>query len=125
MKRVVSALLLGTIVLSSLPWEAAALAPGPGSTTEAEVSPIHLSGAPNPAAGRMIESGEGPSPSELPVDECSCLCGMCAVSGHATATDLEAPRDLPTDPVVAHCPAATEADISSIPSGLFRPPKHG
>lgn len=125
MRRVVSALLLGTIMLSSLPWEAAALAPGSERASEAEVTPIHLSGAPNPVARCMLESDERPSPSELPVDECSCLCGMCAASGHATAPDLEAPRALPRDPVPARCPAATEAPISSIPSGLFRPPKHG
>lgn len=125
MKRVVSALLLGTIVLSSLPWEAAALAPGSESATEAEVTPIHLSGVANAVVRCMLESGERPSSSELPVDECSCLCGMCAASGHATAPDLEAPGALPTDPVPARCPAATEADISSMPSGLFRPPKHG
>lgn len=112
-KRVVSACLLAAILLSSLPWEAASLDSWADSTER--LAPTHLEDA----------AGESPLAPDLPSDECTCLCGMCAVSSHATTPQIEPPRAFPSGPTPGISFPTRNPHLSSHPSGLFRPPKHG
>lgn len=117
LKRTLSAALLGAVVLSSLPWEAAALGPLDGSPVGGATVP-----APTSAGG---ESTDFPEDEHFPTDECACLCGLCAVAAHAVVHQTWSTPGAPGAPAREYSPAPDDAHAPSLPTGLFRPPKSG
>lgn len=113
LKRTVSSLLLGTVLLSSLPWEVA---------TE-----LRPTGGDGPAAQASVDGAFGADgvPADLPADDCACLCGMCAVSTHATVQAVALPSAALGGPAPALSRPAPAPHLSAVPKGLFRPPKRG
>ena len=115
-KRAVATILLAAILLSALPWEAAAS----GRAGDNAVNVVSLTGSPpegNPDDDLPGRGGE-------PVDGCTCLCGLCAVSTLATVPAVQPPTIVPVDPEPEFTPPG-DPHVSSVPKGLFRPPRRG
>lgn len=116
-RRSVAALLSVAILLSALPWEAAAL----GQIGDDTVDAVPLTGS--PAEGHTDD--ELPGRGSEPVDGCACLCGLCAVSTPATIHAVQLSTIVPAGRPAPEFTPPGDPHVSSARKGLFRPPRQG